>query len=105
MVVSSAVAHRACTVSFLSRGHRQEAKVDAETAYEAAVHALKQWSTNRHLSSPHRHTVLELEVATTKRLTLRVSDVLKWLYEKPGRTPEEEARKKRLRNLLAHDGH
>ena len=95
---------RTCTVSFVERGQRHTARVDAESAFEAAALALKYFEHQR-LRGPSRHAVLELEIEAPRRLTLKVSDVLTWLYEKPGQTPEQAARKKRLRDLLADNGH
>lgn len=95
---------RACTVSFVERGKRHEAKVDAETAYEAAVLALKQFQSSRYIHGPSRHAVLEIEVVAPKRIQLKVGDALTWLYG-PGATDHENARKSRLRGLLADDRH
>jgi hypothetical protein len=99
------LSHRPCTVSFVERGVRHEAKVDAESAYEAAVFALKQWRGKRFVKGPSRHAVLELSVVKLVMLKLKVSDVLSWLYEKPGKSPAEQMKKKQLRDLLADDRH
>lgn len=95
--------YRPCTVSFLSQGRREEAKVDAQSTYEAACLALKQWSTVRHLKGPGRHDVLEIEALAPLRVQVKVGAVLAWLYENPGRTEEQRELKKRLRDLLADE--
>src|SRR5262249_55059854 len=105
MLSSSPLAFRSCTVSFIERGQRFEAKVDAETAYEAAALALKQFGHGRHARSPGRNAVLDIEVTAPRRIQLKVSDVLEWLYTRPARTPEQQERKKRLRGLLADERH
>jgi hypothetical protein len=77
--------------------------VDAETAYEAAVLALKQFDRHRFAKGPSRRTVLQVEVDAPLKLNLKVADVLEWLYEKPGQTREQQERKQRLRVLLADE--
>jgi hypothetical protein len=101
------VPFRACKVSFVDHGQRHEVDVDAESTYEAAVLALKAFGSRRYLKGPRRTAMLEIEVNRPARLLveLRVADVLRWLYEQPGATPEQQARKKRLRDLLADDRH
>lgn len=94
--------HRACTVSFDARGVRYEAKVDAESTYEAAVLALKQWDARRYVKGPSRATVLAIEVAAPRVVRVRMADVLDWLYHRPSKTRAEHERKQRLRALLAH---
>lgn len=96
---------RACTVSFVEDGCRHVANVDAESAYEAAVLALKYFQHQRHIKGPHRHAILELEVSAPLRLKLKVSDVLAWLYKHPAATPAQRVRKQQLKNLLADDRH
>jgi hypothetical protein len=99
---------RACTVIFRDHhGFRQEAHVDAETAFEAAALALKFWSTRHFVKGPSRRAVLEVEVNRPARrlVEVRVSTLLSWLYERKAKTPEEAARIERLRGLLADDRH
>jgi hypothetical protein len=101
------VPYRSCSVSFVERGQRHAVEVDAETAYEAAVLALKAFSGKRYIKGPSRHAVLELEINRPARMLiqLKVGDVLDWLYEKPGTTADQRERKTRLKNLLADDRH
>lgn len=94
---------RACTVSFVHHGQRFEAKVDAESAYEAAVLALKAFSHRHYVKGPAKSDVLEIRVETPMTVRLKAGDVIKWLYDKPGRTREQKARKEQLRMLLADD--
>jgi hypothetical protein len=93
--------HRSCTVSFEERGQRHEAKVDAESVYEAAVFALKQWNSKRYIKAPGRSAILEIEVVSPRKFQVRMSAVLAWLYSTPGKTKVEHERKQRLRHLLA----
>lgn len=96
---------RACVVSYLERGKRQSVEVLAETAYEAACLALNAFARMRYAKGPHRNTMLEIEVKTPRQFTLKVADVLEWLYVKPGSTAEQRERKKHLRAILASNGH
>jgi hypothetical protein len=99
---------RACTVTFRDHnGIRQEAKVDAETAFEAAGLALKFWSTRQFVKGPGKRAVLEVEVDRPARLlvAVKMSTLLDWLYKRNPKTPEETARIQRLRGLLADDRH
>jgi hypothetical protein len=91
-----AMPHRSCTVSFRERGQRYEAKVEAETVYEAAVLALKQWDAARFVNGPGKNAVLEVEVVAPRTFKVPMSDVLAWLYSRPARTKEEKERKQRL---------
>jgi hypothetical protein len=96
---------RACTVSFVERGQRHSAKVDAETVYEAACLALKAFHHMHYVKGPGRAATLEIETDKPARflMELKVEDVLDWLYYRPARTPATKERKKRLRALLADD--
>lgn len=93
--------HRQCTVSFVERGIRYEAKVDAASIYEAAVLALKQWDAKRYMKGPHRETMLEIDVVAPKKFKVRTADIFAWLYSKPGKTPAERDLKQRLQFLLS----
>lgn len=98
---------RSCVVSFVERGQRQEAHVDAETAFEACVLALKFWSTRRFVRGPGRHATLHVEINKPARLLIdvKVSKVLEWLYVRPPANADAEVRIRRLRALLADDRH
>jgi len=72
---------RACTVTFRDHdGVRQEAKVDAETAFEAAALALKFRSTRHFVKGPSRRAVLEVEVYRPARrlVEAKESQLLEW---------------------------
>jgi hypothetical protein len=75
------------------RGGWHEAKVDAESAYEATVLALKQWDARRYVKGPSRATVLAIEVAAPRVVRVRMADVLEWLYYRPSKTRAEDKRK------------
>jgi hypothetical protein len=75
--------HRACTVSFIEQGKRYDAKVDAESVYEAACLALKQFRHNRSIKGPAKHAILEIQVEAPMRVKLKVGDVIAWLYSTP----------------------
>ena len=99
---------RACTVTFRDRDAvQQTAKVDAETAFEAAALALKFWSTRHFVKGPGKRAVLEVEADRPARrlVAVKVSTLLNWLYVRKPKTPEEAARIQRLRGLLADDRH
>jgi hypothetical protein len=99
---------RACTVTFRDRdGVQQAAKVDAETAFEAAALALKFWSTRHFVKGPDKRAVLEVEADRPARrlVAVKVSTLLNWLYVRKPKTAEEAARIQRLRGLLADDRH
>ncbi len=99
---------RACTVTFRdSDGVLQTAKVDAESAFEAAALALKFWSTRHFVKGPGKRTVLEVEVERPARMivSVKMTTLLDWLYKRKPKTPEEAARIHRLRGLLADDRH
>src|SRR5229473_589597 len=99
---------RVCTVTFRDHdGVRQEAHVDAETAFEAAALALKFWSTRHFVKGPGKRAVLDVEVNRPARrlVEVKVSTLLDWLYVRKPKTPEEDARIQRLRGLLADDRH
>lgn len=103
--IPALVPYCACTVSFVERGQRHSARVDAESAHEACVLALKQFASSRYIKGPGRHAALDIEIDAPRHLTLKVNDVIEWLYNKPGKTPEERDKKKRLKDLLADDRH
>ena len=64
---------RVCTVTFRDHnGVRQEAHVDAETAFEAAALALKSWSTRNFVKGASRRAVLEVDVDRPARLIVSV---------------------------------
>jgi hypothetical protein len=98
---------RECSVSFVERGVRHEARVDAETAFEAAALALKFWSTRTFVKGPSRRATLEVEVDRPARLLVevKVERLLRWLYYDTPKSPHEAARIERLRGLLANDRH
>jgi hypothetical protein len=99
---------RACTVTFRDHdGVQQIAKVDAETAFEAAALAMKFWSTRQFVKGPGRRAVLEVAVNRPAHLIVeaKMATLLKWLYERKPKTPEEAAHIQRLRGLLADDRH
>ena len=65
--------HRARIVTFRDHdGVRQEAKVDAETPFEAAALALKFWSTRQFVKGPSRRSVLEVEVSRPAHMIVEV---------------------------------
>ena len=97
--------HKACTVSFVERGSQHSVDVDAESAYEAAALALKAFRHKPYINGPRRQATLEIQVQAPTRIKLKVSQVLDWLYEKPGQTTAQAELKKRLRDLLADDRH
>lgn len=106
MLSSSSVTYRACKVSFEERrGPRHTAEVDAETAYEAAVLALKQFQARRYVKGPGRDATLEIQTNRPARMLiqLKVSDVIEWLYVKPPKSDAERARKERLKALMNDD--
>ena len=96
---------RACKVSFVELGAQHTAGVDAESAYEAAVLALKQFRHKPYVKGPGRYTVLEIQVEAPARIKLKVAEVLEWLYERPSQNARQKELKKRLRDLLADDRH
>jgi hypothetical protein len=90
---------RACTVTFRDDdGALQTAKVDAETAFEAAALAMKFWSTRHFVKGPGKRAVLEVEVDRPARMivAVKMSTLLDWLYKRKPKTPEEAARIRRL---------
>jgi hypothetical protein len=99
------MAFRACTVSFVYHGQRHEARVDAETVYEAAALALKFFGTRRYMKGPRRGTVLTIETTRPAAFLaeVKVGVVLDWLYERPSQDEVTAARKVRLRGILADD--
>jgi hypothetical protein len=99
------MAYRTCSVSFDDHGVRRTVQVSAETAYEAAVLALKAFAEKRYIKGPRKDTVLELEVQAPRRLRVTVGAVLGWLYESTGHSRDQAERKKRLRLLLSDDWH
>lgn len=73
----------------------------AESAFEATILALKMFeSYGRPLAD--RAGAVELTVGD-KRHVVRVLDAFAWL-ERHGKTPVEQARKRRLRELLTDRG-
>jgi hypothetical protein len=99
---------RACIVSFADKhGVKRSVDVDAETAYEAAALALKAFEQRRYLKGPNRHATFEIEINKPARLLIevKVSSVLRWLYERTPKNDAEAERVKRLRGLLADDRH
>src|SRR4051812_11826091 len=97
---------RACKVSYEERrGPRHTAEVDAETAYEAAVLALKQFQRRRYIEGPGKHATLEIEINRPARMLieLKVQDVIDWLYIKPAKNAAEKLRKERLQALMNDD--
>ena len=90
-------------VRFEERGSTHEVEVLAETAYEACVLALHKFGKNRFLRGPGRSSVLELTLMSPRRYTIKVADVLDWLYNKPAKTRDARERKKYLKGVLADD--
>ncbi len=97
--------YRPCVVSFVERGAQHSVDVDAESAFEAAALALKAFRHRSYIKGPGRHATLEIQVQAPTRVQVKVSEVLAWLYEKPGQTPKQAELKKRLQSLLADDRH
>jgi hypothetical protein len=97
------MAYRACTVSFVDRGMLRQAKVDAETMYEAAALALKAFGQKPRVHGPSRNTVLEVAVDTPPSMKVKVGAVLDWLYYTPAKSEVEKERKARLRALLLEE--
>ncbi len=95
---------RTYVVSFMDRGKRESVEVWAESAYEAAVLGIKAFQNVRNIKGPGRYTVLEIEVKETRQFKLRVGEVLDWLYRQP-RSPKQTIQKKKLRAVMADDGH
>jgi hypothetical protein len=93
---------RTCRVSFQdTEGIAHSVEVTAQSLFEAAVPAIKafraaEWMT----SGPGSATVLEVSVLrpVAKHL-IRLRELTAWL-ELNGRTPKEQANKRRLRELL-----
>lgn len=92
---------KSCRVSYVDRGKTHSVDVIAETAYEAAVLALKAFSKVRGMKGPRRSSSLTIEVRELRTITVRVSAVWTWLYEKPGTTADQQRIKLRLREVIA----
>lgn len=99
--------YRACKVSFVEHGQKHTVEVDAETANEAAVLALKAFASKRYIKGPGRHAMLEIEINRPSRMLieLKVQAVVDWLYLTPPKTPAEKIRKERLKGLMNDDRH
>lgn len=95
----------ACTVTFKERGSEHTVEVVAETAYEAAILAIKKFERNRLIKGPSRHAVFEVKATHTQCHKVKVGDALDWLYSKPAQTAEQKDRKKYLKAVLADDRH
>lgn len=95
--------YRPCTITFTERGCRHEAQVSARSTYEAVALALKQWRTQRYVKGPHRHSEVTITVGGLPYPTVRLEQVLDWLYSRESRDDETEQRKRELRALLAAD--
>jgi hypothetical protein len=93
----------ACVVKFKERGSEYTVEVLAESAYEACVLALHKFGRNRYLRGPGRHSTFELTVTDTKRYTIKVGDVMDWLYNSPGHSEAQREKKKYLKTVLAED--
>lgn len=90
-------------VKFEERGSTHEVEVLAESTYEAALLAVKAFGKNRFLRGPGRDAVLELTVKSPRSYKIKVGEALDWLYRKPGKTADENARKKELMAVLAEE--
>ena len=80
--------------------HAFTAEVNAESAFEAALLALHSFSQcGRPLND--RTGTVELTLPEGRRVSVRVPTAFKWLGRQ-GRTPAEQARKKRLKIMLVN---
>jgi hypothetical protein len=94
------MAVRTCRVSFLDHAKKQSVEVLAETAYEAAILGLHAFSKMRYIKGPRRSAVLTIDVVETRTLSVRVGEVLDWLYEAKTTSAAQRERKARLKGVL-----
>jgi hypothetical protein len=98
------VSYRACRVFYPEGdGTYRSAHVDAETAYEAAALAIKQWSMSNQRRGPDKQAILTIVVEGGQTYRVLTQKVMEWLYSRPAKTPDEAERVKRLRLLLAEE--
>jgi hypothetical protein len=93
---------RTCRVSFQdTHGIAHSVEVTAESLFEAAVLALRAFRTAEWMESgPGNATVLEISVLhPVAKHRIPLPKITAWL-EASGRTPMEQANKRRLRELL-----
>lgn len=102
-MISWAVPLQTCLVTFEDlAGIRHSTEVQAESLYEAAALAIRAFRTSGMLEQmPGPASRFQIEVKTPMvRHEVSVGHVQRWLNQ-GGTNPMEEAKRKRLRDLLA----